>query len=58
MHHAGTDAIATEQGNPSSELLRMPAVMQRTGLGRSTIYRLMASKQFPAPVRLASRAVG
>ena len=58
MHHVGTDAIASEQGNPSSDLLRMPAVVQRTGLGRSTIYRLMASKQFPLPVRLGSRAVG
>ena len=58
MHHVGTDAIASEQGNPSSDLLRMPAVVQRTGLGRSTIYRLMASKQFPLPVRLASRAIG
>jgi prophage regulatory protein len=37
--------------------LRMAAVTRLTGLGRSTIYRLMAAHQFPAPVRLAQRAV-
>lgn len=37
--------------------LRMPSVMQMTGLGRSTIYRLMARQQFPCPVRLGVRAV-
>jgi len=37
--------------------LRLPSVMRVTGLGRSTIYRLMAEGQFPRPVQLASRAV-
>lgn len=31
--------------------------MHVTGLGRSTIYRLMADRQFPIPVRLSKRAV-
>ncbi|MFP8778077.1 helix-turn-helix transcriptional regulator [Hydrogenophaga sp. RWCD_12] len=35
----------------------MPSVMQLTGLGRSTIYRLMAQQQFPCPVRVGVRAV-
>ncbi|MDH3210753.1 MAG: AlpA family transcriptional regulator [Burkholderiaceae bacterium] len=35
----------------------MPAVVRMTGLGRSTIYRLIAERQFPSPVRLAGRAV-
>lgn len=38
-------------------LLRMPAVMRMTGLGRSTIYRLIAERKFPSPVRLGPRAV-
>lgn len=38
--------------------LRMPAVRQMTGLGRSTIYRLIAAREFPVPVQLSSRAVG
>lgn len=58
MHHDRTDVIASTPGNQNDDLLRMPDVVQRTGLGRSTIYRLMATKQFPMPVRLASRAVG
>jgi prophage regulatory protein len=37
--------------------LRMPTVMQITGLGRSTIYRLIADQKFPSPVRLGPRAV-
>jgi prophage regulatory protein len=37
--------------------LRMPSVMRMTGLARSTIYRLIAEKEFPSPVRLGPRAV-
>jgi len=39
-------------------LLRLPAVMRVTGLGRSTIYRLVSDGEFPRPVHLALRAVG
>lgn len=47
---------------PQSDLLspvflRMPTVMRMTGLGRSTIYRLIADQKFPSPVRLGPRAV-
>lgn len=37
--------------------VRMAVVVRMTGLGRSTIYRLMAEDKFPSPVRLAKRAV-
>lgn len=37
--------------------LRMGAVTRLTGLGRSTIYRLIAEAKFPTPVRLSNRAV-
>lgn len=37
--------------------LRMRSVTRMTGLGRSTIYRLIAEDRFPRPVRLAKRAV-
>lgn len=37
---------------------RLPAVRQITGLGRSTIYRLVDAGQFPRPVPLGLRAVG
>jgi prophage regulatory protein len=41
-----------------SEFLRLPSVLRRTGLGRSTIYRLVADEKFPAPVKLSGRAIG
>lgn len=40
-----------------SILLRLPAVMKLTGLGRSTIYRMVAERRFPTPVRITNRAV-
>lgn len=39
-------------------ILRLPAVKQRTGLSRSTIYLRIAQGTFPAPVSLGARAVG
>lgn len=44
-------------GPPSAVFFRMATVMRMTGLGRSTIYRLIAENKFPSPVRLAKRAV-
>lgn len=38
-------------------LLRIAAVIQATGLGRSTIYKLIAEDKFPSPVQLTGRAV-
>jgi prophage regulatory protein len=43
---------------PIQRLLRLPTVLLVTGLTRSTVYRLMAEHSFPAPVKLAKRAVG
>ena len=37
--------------------LRLQAVIRITGLSRSTLYRLIAEKRFPRPVRLGLRAV-
>jgi prophage regulatory protein len=48
--------FATEAAPPA--ILRLPEVMRLTGLGRSTIYRRLAARQFPAPVQLLVRAVG
>lgn len=41
----------------STALLRLPAVKQMTGLGRSTIYKLMAEGRFPCPRRISNRSV-
>jgi prophage regulatory protein len=42
---------------PLALFVRMTAVVRMTGLGRSTIYRMMAEHKFPSPVRLAKRAI-
>lgn len=39
-------------------ILRLPAVMERTGLSKATIYRLIHANEFPESIRLGSRAVG
>ncbi|MES2099737.1 MAG: AlpA family phage regulatory protein [Pseudomonadota bacterium] len=42
---------------PARMFARMPTVIHATGLGRSTIYRLVATGAFPPPVHLGPRAV-
>jgi len=42
---------------PTRMFARLPTVIQATGLGRSTIYRLVATGAFPPPVHLGPRAV-
>ena len=39
-------------GHSSETLLRLPTVRARTGLGRSTVYRLIDEGKFPRPVQL------
>lgn len=41
----------------AEKYIRRPAVEELTGLGRTTIYKLMSAGQFPRPVRLTGRAV-
>ena len=36
-------------------LLRLPAVVQRTGLSRAKIYVLLGENKFPRPVKLGER---
>ncbi len=47
-----------ERTNPPTRFLRLPEVMERTGLSRSTIYVRLAEGRFPRPVALGGRAVG
>lgn len=46
-----------ESDQDPPRFFRLPMVLRMTGLGRSTIYRLIAKQQFPGPVRIAGRAV-
>ena len=43
---------------PAAVFFRLPTVMRITGLGRSTIYRMIANSEFPRPVQLGPRVVG
>jgi len=40
----------------TSKVLRLPAVIEKTGLSRSSIYRLIQDGKFPPPVKLSARA--
>jgi prophage regulatory protein len=43
---------------PSRRFLRLRAVLEKTGLTRSTAYALIKSCDFPSPVNIGPRAVG
>lgn len=57
MSHTQPEMKPPAADGPPAVFVRMAAVVRMTGLGRSTIYRLMAEDKFPSPVRLAKRAV-
>lgn len=47
----------TDKSAAPSMLLRLGGVEQRTGLKRSTIYKLIQERKFPQPVKLTERCV-
>lgn len=42
----------------ASRILRLNAVLDRTGLSRSTLYRKLERGTFPAQVRISERCIG
>ena len=40
------------------QILRLPEVINRTGVPRSTLYAKVAEGEFPAPIKLGQRSVG
>ena len=42
----------------SRRILRLPNVLDRTGLSRSTVYQRVSEGRFPRSVSLGDRAVG
>ncbi|MDA8350858.1 MAG: AlpA family phage regulatory protein [Pseudomonadota bacterium] len=44
--------------SPSRKILRLPAVMAKTGLGRDSIYRGGREGWFPPRIKLTARASG
>ena len=49
---------ATPASSPPTRILRVPDVLERTGLSRTTIWRLESRGDFPARRRLGPQAVG
>jgi len=45
-------------GGIMHKILRLPEVMRNTGLARSTIYKMIAGKNFPAQILLGLKSVG
>jgi prophage regulatory protein len=43
---------------PNERILRLRAVLARTGLTRSMAYALVKAQDFPSPINLGARAVG
>lgn len=41
-----------------SQILRLPAVVQVTGMSKASVYLGIKKGTFPAPVKLGERAVG
>lgn len=41
-----------------STILRMPKVIERTGISRAQVYTLIGCDEFPRPIRIGKRAVG
>ena len=39
-------------------VLRLPQVLAKTGLSKTTTYLMIGEGRFPAPVRIGQRAVG
>lgn len=42
----------------SRRVLRLPAVINKVGLGRDSVYRGVREHWFPAPIKLSERASG
>lgn len=49
--------IGSPEGS-ASRLLRVPEVLSRTGLSRTSLWRLEKAGQFPARRRISANAVG
>lgn len=41
-----------------SKILRLPAVKEKTGKPRSSLYLMVAKGEFPKPIKLGKRSVG
>jgi prophage regulatory protein len=52
-----TQAVSSDNTPSTTKFIRLPEIMRRYPLSRTTIYRLIGLGQFPAPVKISSRSV-
>ena len=50
--------MSKQESHSPDDFLRRPEVERKTGLSRSSLYRLIAEGEFPAPYRLGPRTSG
>ncbi|EKB9755250.1 AlpA family transcriptional regulator, partial [Salmonella enterica subsp. enterica serovar Schwarzengrund] len=43
--------------NERKRFIRLPEVLNRTGLCKAWIYRLISRNEFPSPIKLGERAI-
>jgi len=55
--HSGVASPATDQFH-IHRVIRLPEVLRRTGIARSTVYLGVSAGTFPAPIRLGPNSVG
>jgi len=51
-------SVATTSPVKADRIMRRREVQHSTGFSRSSLYRLIARKEFPPPIRLSKNAVG
>ena len=49
---------AKAPASPAPRIVRMPEVVERIGISRGSVYRMMNAGQFPKSVKLSERAIG
>ncbi|MFA0412345.1 AlpA family transcriptional regulator [Vibrio renipiscarius] len=55
--HNSRDQLKKHRNHYNDRFIRLPEVMAKTGLSRSTIYRKMENKEFPLTLSLGARSV-
>ena len=58
LKHTQTVNPTTEKKTGIDPIIRLPEFLQMAGLGRATVYRMMALGLLERPVRISQRAVG
>lgn len=59
LPHADHSAAASANGaTPPDRILRLPEVLQTIGVGRTTLYKMIADGRFPAGIHISERIRG